>query len=334
MNYAWTVELARADGSLAARAPLVPDWGPASIWVRFEGMRRGLVPPVLSSVPGIVEPCWAREGGPPYVDGLRIRVGGAGGEVQEEIPVGYLTRQVATLARELVAAGALAAGEVVTPRVAAEPIAAAPYEAGEASAAFALAEIPRPLPLRATPLASFRMRATAVDGVEGARDVPVFIPADVLAECESLAATAGDVETGGFLLGHLHRDPTVPEIFVEVTAQVLAEHTRAERTRLTFTPETWAAMEAVRRARGRGETLVMWWHQHPDFCAACPPEKRERCTLASTFFSTEDVSLHHLFGQAHQTALLLSAKGGRFERALFGWRAGSVARRGYHVLHS
>lgn len=332
MTYAWSVELARADGRLAARAALAPDWGPASIWARFEGMRRGLVPPVLSSALGEVEPCWA-EDGPPYVGALRVIIAAGGGPLREQIPVGYLTRQVADVARALVAAGRLVPGELVTPRIAAEPTVASSEDA-DGTAGFALAEIARPLALRETPLAAFRVRATPVDGADAARDVPVFVSSRVLAECEAFAAAAGDVETGGFLLGHLHRDPTVPEIFVEVRAQIPAKHVHAERARLTFTPATWAAMEDARRARGGHETLVGWWHYHPDFCAACPSEKRARCTLASTFFSAEDVTLHHLFGQAHQTALLVSAVDGRLERALFGWRAGSVARRGYHVTHS
>ncbi len=329
MTYAWTVELARADGSVAARAPLAPDWGPASICARFEGMRRGLVPPVLSSAAGDIEPCWADDG-PPWVRAIRVTIAADGAPLREVVPVAYLGRQVADVARALVASGDLGAGEVVTPRIAAEPTASCdPPEDG--APRFALAEVERPLPLRNAPLAAFRTCAASIDGADAASDVPVFVPARVLAKCEALAADAGDVETGGFLLGYLYRDGTLPEIFVAVSAQIPAQHARAERARITFTPATWAALDDVRRARGRDELLVGWWHYHPDFCAACAPDRRARCALASTFFSREDVSVHHLFGQAHQTALLVSAVDGGFERALFGWRAGSVARRGYHL---
>jgi len=335
MSWTWSVELTRADGSVAACAPLDPDWEPVSIWVRFEGMRRGLLPPVLSSTPGEVEPCFAAEA--PTVEAVRVAVRDErrrGGVVEERVPISYLGRQVQGVVRGLVAAGRLAAGEVVRPRVRAEPADPATVSAAGVASGLTLTEIPRPLALVESPMAAFLAGSTPCGVGDGDPDVPLFVPRFVLDEAEALAVAAGDVETGGFLLGHVHRDATLPEIFVEVTAQVPAEHTRGDRMHLTFTPETWATVDAVRRARGRHETVVSWWHSHPYFCRGCPPEKRRTCALDSAFFSAEDVAVHHLFAQAHQTALLVSSNESGLTRSFFGWRAGSVAARGYYRTES
>jgi hypothetical protein len=327
------VELARADGSVAACVPLEPDWEPASTWVRFEGMRRGLLPPVLSNAPGEVEPCFATGAGAPTVAALRIAVRDIrpqGGIVEEQIPISYLGRQVQGIVRRLVAAGRLGVGEVLRPRICAEPGDESPTSADGGAARLTLAEIPRALALIESPMADFLDDATPCGVGDGDPDVPLFVPRRVLEDAEALAVAAAEVETGGFLLGHLHRDPALPEIFVEVTAQVPAEHTRGDRTHLTFTPETWAAVDGVRHARGRHESVVAWWHSHPFFCRRCPVEKRRTCTLEGTFFSAEDVALHHLFAAAHQTALLFSTNESGVTRSFFGWRAGSVAARGYY----
>lgn len=334
MSWRWQVELTRPDGTLAAVVPFEPDWEPASIWVRFEGMRRGLLPPVLSSVVGEVEPCWTEATAGPYVEALRIAVRGDGDtSVVERIPAAYLTRQIRALVPRLVASGVIAEGEVLTPRVTAALVSDPAANEDRDRRRLRVTEIPRTLPLIETPIGWFLNDATPYDVGEGDPDVPVFVPERVLREVEACAAAAGGVETGGFLLGHLHRDPARPEIFVEVTAQVPAAHAIAERLRFTFTPDTWAAVEDVCRARGCDESIVSWWHYHPPWCASCPPERRKTCALDTMTFSADDVSLHHLFAQAHQTALLVSAKEHGLVHSFFGWRAGSVAARGYYVTH-
>jgi proteasome lid subunit RPN8/RPN11 len=163
----------------------------------------------------------------------------------------------------------------------------------------------------------------------------VLVPAHVLDEILAHARQAGDVETGGILVGHLRRTPGASrELYVEVTAQVPALHAESQTAKLTFTAETWSEAQSFLELRGRDELMVGWWHLHPHFCKACPPESRSDCVFARDFFSTEDVHLHRTcFSRAWQIALLASDHGGPEPSiALFSWRNGSVVQRGFDVL--
>src|SRR5262249_54436313 len=204
-------------------------------------------------------------------------------------------------------------------------------------ATFAIEDDPRPLRLIAAALTAFRARSVAV-AADPPGALPIFIPRRILDETIAAArATGGEIETGGILLGALHRDPGAPALFLEVTEQLPAEHPRAESTRLPFTAETWGAVHAALEFRGDAQLLVGWWHYHPDFCAIrrCPPERRARCTATSAFFSAEDVRLTTVcFPAPHQIALLLSAStASGITASMYGWSQGMVAARGFHVLH-
>jgi hypothetical protein len=162
----------------------------------------------------------------------------------------------------------------------------------------------------------------------------VFIDASVLAEAAELARQADDVETGGILVGQLHRDTELTEIFARVNAQIPASHTRSSRTSLTFTPQTWAAVRAAIALRAQDEIYLGWWHYHPHFCKNCPAERRGNCVLSKPFFRDEDCALHRtIFGRAFDIALLLSELGGSEPSYdLFGWRQGMIVARGFHAL--
>ena len=218
---------------------------------------------------------------------------------------------------------------------------AAPVATGGASDPFQVDEEVRPLPVDYASLAALSERALPVDADEAPDAVPVFIPAHVLAEAAAQAQAAGDVETGGVLVGKLRRDDgapagTSPALFVEVTAQVPARHTVATATRLTFTAETWAAVRAAIALRRGGELLLGWWHAHVDFCRVrgCPPERRALCTAADPFLSAEDLLLHAtMFGSAYQLALLVRDSTARGQTcSLYGWSHGMVRRRGFHLV--
>jgi proteasome lid subunit RPN8/RPN11 len=174
--------------------------------------------------------------------------------------------------------------------------------------------------------------------------MPVFVPQRIIEEAVELMAAAGDKETGGILIGHLRRDPVRRELFLEVTAQVQAQHAEHEPTRLTFTPETWTAADAALALRARGEIYAGWWHTHPakHWCDDCPPEKRQRCKVSGLppgdFFSAHDVALHRaVFPRAYSVALVISdgcEDAGRPTWRLFGWRYGMLMARGFHVLRT
>ena len=96
-----------------------------------------------------------------------------------------------------------------------------------------------------------------------ADDMPVFVPQHLLDQVAEQTLAERGRETGGILIGNLHRDATLPEIFAEVTAQIPAEHTRGDAVKLTFTPDTWVAVDNAIKLRGRSEIYLGYWHSHP-----------------------------------------------------------------------
>ena len=153
---------------------------------------------------------------------------------------------------------------------------------------------------------------------------------------EALTLEAGSAETGGILIGHLYKDASLPEIAVVVTAQIPARHTVSKTTKLTFTAETWTAVQAALDLRRSGEKMVGWFHSHPSFAFCnpeCPPERRATCALQKPFLSGDDLLLHRaVFAKAWQVALLCNNADAGLEFALFGWRHGLVQRRGFTLL--
>jgi len=203
------------------------------------------------------------------------------------------------------------------------------------SSDFTLEEISQPLPLQSRDLQATLAQASyrGADSVSRHQDMPLLIRQSVLDEAADLTRRAGHHETGGFLIGCLCGDAETPEIFAEVTAQIPARHSVADRTSLKFTPETWSAAQAAISLRGREEILLGWWHSHPHFCADCPAEQRSRCALSKPFFSDKDRALHRaVFPRAFDVALLLSNLGDDdLSSDVFGWRQGMIAARTYHV---
>src|SRR5437016_5744148 len=97
------------------------------------------------------------------------------------------------------------------------------------------------LTVRESVLGEFE-QVSALQGEADPEVLPAFVPQHVLDEAVDLTRKAIQVETGGILIGHLHWDPRVPEVFAVVTAQIPATNAIAELTKLTFTPETWTAV--------------------------------------------------------------------------------------------
>ena len=70
--YRYMIEIVRQDGSRLARYPVTPDWVPAHEWCHFLGVRRGILPPVLTPCITALEPIWHVTLGEPYVEGITI----------------------------------------------------------------------------------------------------------------------------------------------------------------------------------------------------------------------------------------------------------------------
>jgi proteasome lid subunit RPN8/RPN11 len=343
--YSYTLDFYRIDGTAVGQRPLEPDWTPALEWAHFEGIREGRLPAVMAvnRAPGAcrVEPVWHPQSGQPHVSAFQVVLSANGsGTVSREIPTTYLRARAQQVAATLVDEGMLQTGEIFRYRVSAFARSRTTRASEPVDGGFTVEEIAQPLPLKTAPLEAFLTGAGPAGSAAGreadAADFPVFVRQAVIDEALELSRQAGDVETGGVLVGFLYRDPSVPEVFAEVTAQIAAPHTEAASTKLTFTPDTWAAVRAALALRKRGELMVGWWHYHPDFCRLrqCPEEKRRVCTASSAFFSSEDIALHTaLFARAYNTALLISdSAAAGFTASAFGWRQGMVTARGFYTL--
>lgn len=329
--YQYVLELSDADGAALGREPFAPDTVPAGEYARFEGIRLEKLPAVTAAAPVSFEPVWDDRAGRPYVAGLRASVRGNDGQtLSVEVPRTYFNGDARRASAGYVAAGRLRKGEVFYYKVTAFAATSGGASGGDGNR---FEEISQPLEISDTPIAQFQANAVAVgEAVDG--DTPIFLNREALAQAEELCISAHDVETGGILLGRLHRDTADRRVvFIEITAQVPAAHTVQQFTRVTFTADTWAAARAAMRLRGRGEQMAGWHHFHPDFCeiSRCEKSKRRDCALAGIFFSSEDCGLHRtVFPLAHQVGLLISDRGGMVP-AVFGWRRGLIVPRSFHV---
>ncbi len=333
VDYRFTLELFREDGSLVGQAPVSPDWEPAMEWTHFNGVRRGRLPEMLNvSSATIIEPIWDPQLGEPYVDLFRVVIpANDGGVVCGKIPKVYLRDLAREASSTWVEQGKLRAHEYFQYRVCAflSPNGVEVPSTG----GFSVEEVPQPLQMTDSSLKEF-VSESRLSGNEcvNEEDVPVFIPQRVLDEAAVATMEAGELETGGVLVGQLHTDRRVPEIFIEVTAQIPVSHAKAQQTKLTFTAETWTAVHGAINLRRRNEIMLGWWHSHPDFCKKCPAERQAVCAYQRPFFSSEDCTLHRtVFGRAFNIGLLLSHRANELTKSLFGWREGMVQSRGFHV---
>jgi len=281
---------------------------------------------------------WNKEAGQPYVDGFRVTILSEGADgVTDDFSTDFFKSAAGAATAKLIEEGRLNKQDTV------RYLALAFYDQRHAQAGpipqFKTTEAPPDIPLLESRLSDFIEQPNpAHSPAEQAEiaDIPIIMPDRVLHETREQAMQAGDDETGGILIGHLRRDSTIPEVFVEITAQIPAVHAPAEVNRLTFTPETWAAAQAAVDLRRSEEIYVGWWHLHGPkaICGDCPPEKKARCPLARGFLSADDRLLHRsVFPKAYSSALVLSKPGdeSEFHYSLFGWRHGRIERRDFHV---
>jgi proteasome lid subunit RPN8/RPN11 len=312
-------------------------------WARFASLRRdptGLL--LLDGDSAHVQPRWDEKFRRPFVAALKVVVSRAGrAEEVFEIPLAYFHSAARTASSGLVEQGKLKPGEPFRYIVCAYPCEGGTRNSSRAEeSAFSVQPMPVVLSADEQSLERFLDEALACGPTDD--QMPVFVRREVLVEAVRLVGQAGAVETGGVLIGQLHRDSARRELFLEATALIPAEHTRQDAARLTFTAETWAACDAAVTLRGRGEEYVGWFHSHPghQWCSQCPDERRTQCKTAGKsagdFFSIHDEALHRtVFPRAYSIALVLSTNceaPAKPTCRLYGWRHGMVARRGFHIL--
>jgi hypothetical protein len=331
-DYRYGLLLFRKDGSALGSASVTVDWEPAAEWTRFHHARRGGVP-LAGEGTASIEPLWNKTEGEPYLGGFRVAYESGGQKVSWDFPTSYFREAASQASAEFVKRGKLEAGDTYL------------YQAvafagnGKAAGGLALEVVEEPPDLRfvESHLDDFRRRSVPA-GVVDADDMPVFIPQRVLDEAAALTRGAEKRETGGILIGRLHHDAALPEIFAEVTAQIPAEHTEGTVAKLTFTAETWSAASAAIRLRNQGEVYLGYWHSHPvrEWCRAkeCTPEKQKTCQLAKDFFSEDDRAvMRAAFPRAHSLGLVANDTAFLdLSFSLFGWREGRIHPRGFHLL--
>jgi len=330
-GYRYVIELFREDDSPLGQASVKVDWGPAEEWARFQAMRRGLLGSNETGRVSSITPLWLPQTGEPHVQGFRVSIITDGGEVATDFPTSYF-KALATQASSLfIEKGRLQTGDRFRYLVAAFR---QDEEPNTSRFRFTTEEVAAPIAIADSRLES-RVAVAVPHGAVFASDAPVFIPQRVLDEAASLSRQSVAKETGGILIGRLHRDASVPEIFVEVTAQIHARHTEADLTKLTFTSETWTEVQGAIELRAKGEMMLGWWHSHPvrEWCKDCAPERQQVCKMASDFFSSHDQALHRtVFPRAYSIALVANdVAAGDVTFSAFGWREGLLESRGFYV---
>jgi hypothetical protein len=331
-RFAFAAAFTRADGTDLGSRTLDVDFEPAMEAARFHLFRAGADP----SKP-FVAPRWDAQSGEPFIEGFRIEFpDDANLDVAREaldFSTDYFAEAARRAAASFVESGALASGERCTYRVVAF---AATDRHGGGFAQDDLRRIETPPAARSADLSSLRRRSSPMGAIEPS-DPPVFVPRIVLDEIAEMAREAGGLETGGILIGHLHRDAARGEAFVEVTAQIPARAAERGSMRLGFTAETWTAAQAAIDLRGAGEIWIGWHHLHLPrvWCRDCPPERRAACPYSGRFLSGDDRHLQRtVFGRAFQIGLLATdAEDGLFFD-MFGWRKGSIAWRGFEAIEA
>ncbi|MGA2267800.1 MAG: Mov34/MPN/PAD-1 family protein [Bryobacteraceae bacterium] len=333
-NYRYGLLLFRKDGSALGSASVTVDWEPATEWTRFYHARRSAAL-LYGEGTASVEPLWDRSEGEPYMRGFRVRYESEGRKAQLDFPSAYFKDAAAEASAEFVRRGKLGTGDTYL----FQAVAFAKNGAGAPSRTLDLEVVEEKPALEyvESHLEDFRRRSSPA-GIVDADDMPAFIPQRVLDEAAARTRACEGRETGGILIGRLHHDAALPEIFAEVSALIPAEHTEGTVAKLTFTAETWTAASAAVRLRNQGEIFLGYFHSHPvrEWCRAkeCTPEKQKTCQLAKDFFSEDDRAvMRAAFPRAYSLGLVVNDTAFTdLTFSLFGWREGKIHPRGFYLL--
>jgi len=323
--YRFSVEAVRLSGEPLGDYPLdAIDFEPMLRAAHLMQMRRGTVK-VSSRLPRArIVPIACEDRGRPFVGGIEVRFDDVADTVT--FSVSRLHGDVVGGSRLLVDRGVIRSGEQFGYSVCAFP---APEES-PVETDFDLEEaVDRLIVWRA----SLPPTEHHHGGGDGEADLPVLFRRNVLDEAVALSRSAGEVEMGGLLLGHLCLDPEIGELFLEVVALVAATEAIGTEASLRFNPDTFAHLERVLALRNQDECMVGWFHSHPHFCRLCPESRRQHCDYGRAFFSQADRDVHRtLFPQAYSQALLISDLGGRQPVVdLFSWRDGVIEPRRFDI---
>ena len=332
--YRFAIVMYGEDGTNLGTVLAKRDWEPAHEWARFYFQRRGQLGLDGNGSASKVIPLWEHTLGEPYCRGYRIQIEAPGWRpVASDFPNTHFRDFAAAVASRYVELKKLREGEFYSYMVVAHSAPPTSPETGGLSVTNASPSVPA----QDASLKDFLARATA-SGVVDTDDMPVFVSPQVLEQAAERTHAEEGTETGGVLIGMLWRDTVAGEIFAEITAQIPAEHTSGSNVKLTFTPETWTAVDAALRLRRRGETYLGYWHSHPvrAWCKgkACTLEAQQTCHLAKDFFSADDEAvMRAAFPRAYNVAIVANDTAFTdLTFSMFGNREGVTQPRGFYVL--
>jgi proteasome lid subunit RPN8/RPN11 len=156
-------------------------------------------------------------------------------------------------------------------------------------------------PLDVRLLAQEEIPEGAFPGAAG-EDLRVYLAPTAHEQAWQHAQRNRSVEVCGVLVGEWKRDSAGP--FVEVQHIIESNAARSGPAEVTFTHDTWAAINREMDTRYQGLRIVGWYHTHPDF---------------GIFLSDYDVFIHrHFFAGAGQIAWVIDPI--RNQEGVFRWR--------------
>lgn len=321
------MDLRGSGGQSLGRHVCEPDIEPACEAIRFQALRNGEAFDIPSSAFESI-PIWEETRGEPHIAGIRVSY--CGTEC-----VASATSCFDDAARG-VSARLLDLGQISEDERVQYEVVAFPEEAPRATvkARFQIEDLPSTPDIREVDIAALSARSTPVDEDPDSH-LQVFIPGHVIDELYANALAANGIENGSILIGHLCRDPLTRALATVITAQMPAEATEGDATRLKFTAATWEAGVASARGRGRGEIMLGTSHSHPAryWCAKCTLEKQRDCSLAQPFLSPSDKILHRtVFTRPWTVSLVVVDAADGVRHGLFGWHNGELLRRAYRLL--
>jgi proteasome lid subunit RPN8/RPN11 len=333
VRYVLDLRRTRDDAGLG-QFPLSLDLAPAAEWGRLVALRRWLDPKLASEAQIEIEPIWHTNSGAPYIEGLRVTAHAEHVQpVSAEIPAGYFRPNALRIADCLVSEEKMEAGDLFTYAVLAFP-------SREASSScngdlLEIEDLPVQARLQPGSLHDEIERAIAF-GDLAPEVVPIFVPQQVIDEVVAAAERADEVEVGAVLIGKMHVDTNSKDLFLKVTAQIPARHTLSESTKLSFSAETWAGVQAAIELRRSNEQMLGWFHSHParHWCnKECAPEAKRHCPLGTPFFSRADCDLHRVaFCQPHCVALLATSTYSGMKLTMYGWNRAMITQRGFYII--
>ena len=323
----------REGGATLGQFQVEPDLDPVVEWGRFTALRRWLDSALAAEAEIRIQPIWHAQAGAPYVDGLRVTArADARRTAKADIPVSYFKPSARRQGDTLVNQKQLKSGELFNYTVLAFP--ATEARAKKSSNPIEIEEVPVPATLNPGSLQQ-ELEGSVAFGEIDPELIPVFVPQAVIDEVIALTEQAEAVEVGAVLIGKLHRDADSRDLFLKITAQIPARHALSESTKLSFTPETWAAAQAAIDLRGAKEQQTGFFHSHPakHWCNKdCPPEAKLKCPWGIPFFSSQDCDFHRVcFSQPHCIALLVTNTFAGMKLTMYGWNRAVISQRGFHI---